>query len=474
MTTAQSPCDAGVVQAARPQAVAHPAATLAATILGSSVALIDSSVVNVALPTLQQNLGASAEGLQWIVNAYLLPLGALVLLGGAAGDRYGRRKVFAVGLALFTAASLGCAVAPSLGVLLAGRAAQGVGAALVVPSSLAILGAAFSGEARGRAIGTWAAVGAIAGALGPVTGGWLVDHVGWRGIFFLNLPLGAAGLWLGQRFVTETRDHAAALARLDRRGAGHLRPSRADLGADRAAGAGRCRRDCRSGCGHRAAGAVRGRRGRRGRRAMMPLALFAGRTFVGVTLLTLFLYAALGGLLVLLPYLLIRIAHYPATAAGAAVLPVPLVVGLGSRSMGRLSERIGPHWPLTIGPLVVAAGFALLARIGADQMAYWSVIFPALLGLAVGLAISVAPLTATVMGAVDADHAGAASGINNATARVAGLLATALLGLVLSSSNGADGFLANFRAAALVGAGLAALAAASALVLIAPRSAPSG
>ncbi len=463
------PCDAGAITAAAHREGAHPTATLAATILGSSVAFIDGSVVNVALPTLQHDLATSAAGVQWIVNAYLLPLGALVLLGGAAGDRYGRRRVFAAGLALFTLASLACAAAPGLELLLAGRAVQGVGAALLMPSSLAILGAAFSGEVRGRAIGTWAAAGAITGALGPVIGGWLVDNVGWRAIFLINLPIAAAALWLARHFVAETRDRADHP--LDWLGAGL-----ATVGLGLLTWGLTVLPECRGrDLAALAAGIVflalfLGVEARGGNRAMMPLALFGGRTFVGVTLLTLFLYAALGGLLVLLPYLLIRVGHYPATAAGAAMLPVPILIGLGSRAMGRLSERIGPRWPLTLGPLIVAAGFALLVRVGPDDVAYWGVMFPALAVIALGMAISVAPLTTTVMGAVDADHAGSASGVNNAVARVAGLVATALLGLVLTGTAADPAFVGNFRAAAMVGAGLAALASLSAIALIAPKA----
>jgi MFS family permease len=340
-----------------------------------------------------------------------------------------------------------------------------------MPSSLAILGATFSGAERGRAIGTWAAAGAITGAVGPVVGGSLVDNVGWRAIFVINLPIASGALWLALRYVANTRDRSVRGvdwigATLATAGLGMLTWGLTVL-PDRGV------RDAAT-VGAVAAGIallalfVAAEARQRGR-AMMPLVLFGGRTFVGVTLLTLFLYAALGGLLVLLPYLLIRVGHYPAIAAGAAMLPLPILIGLGSRAMGNAAERIGPRWPLTAGPLVVAGGFALLIRVSPENVAYWPVVFPALLVLAVGLAISVAPLTATVMGTVDANHAGSASGVNNAVARVAGLIGTALIGLVLTNRAGTAGFVTAFRVAALVGAALSALAAASALVLIEPQ-----
>ncbi len=475
VSATHGPCDTGVVNAAQSSTPAHPTATLAATILGSSVAFIDGSVVNVALATIQNDLGASTAGAQWLINAYLLPLGALVLLGGAAGDRYGRRRIFMLGLGLFALASAACAAAPTLGVLLAARALQGIGAALLMPASLAILGSAFAGEARGRAIGTWAAAGAVTGAIGPVLGGWLVDTAGWRAIFLINLPIAAAAMWLAWRFVATSRKDDADVP-LDAEGAGL-----ATLGLGALTwgltllSAARTAEPVAIGALALGVAALAGflvAERRRGDRAMMPLALFTTATFVGVTLLTLFLYAALGGLLVLFPYLLIRIGHYDGTAAGAAMLPIPILMGLGSRAMGRLAERTGPRVPLTLGPLLVAGGFLLLSRIGMDRIGYWSTLFPALLVIGAGLAVSVAPLTATVMAAVDPRHVGAASGINNAVARVGGLLATALLGLVLANAGSDAAFVAAFRLAAMVGGALAVLAALSALALIGPGSDP--
>ncbi|MDB5367018.1 MAG: transporter [Rhodospirillales bacterium] len=447
-------------------------ATLAATILGSSLAFIDGSVVNVALPTIQSSFGASAAATSWMINAYALPLGALVLLGGAAGDRYGKRRLFVWGTILFTLASMLCALAPTLALLLAGRTLQGIGAAMLMPNSLALLGTVFDGEARGRAIGTWSAVGAIAAAIGPVLGGWLVDVVGWRAIFFINLPIALGAIFLGVRFVEESRSHDAA--RLDWPGASLATAGLASLtwGLTIASSA-------KAGSWTFAAIAL----GivlllmfvlveaRRGKRAMMPVKLFGTPTFVGVTVLTFFLYAALGGLFVLLPYLLIRVGGYEATQAGASLLPLPLILGLASRSTGRLAERIGPRPLLTAGPFIAAIGFALFARVSSANVDYWTVIFPALLVLACGMALSVAPLTTTVMSSVDADHTGAASGINNAVARVAGLLAVAALGFVLADG-AAERFAGNFRMAALVGAGLAALASLSALMLISTTQKP--
>ncbi len=464
-----APCDAGVLAAAAPQEAAHASALLAATILGSSVAFIDGSVVNVALPAIQHDLAASAAATQWLINAYLLPMGALILIGGAMADRYGRRRIFAIGLGLFTIASLLCALAPNMHLLLAARSFQGVGAALLTPASLAMLGAGFAGPARGRAIGTWAAAGAITGAAGPVIGGWLIDTVGWRAIFLLNLPIACIAMWLAIRYVDETRDHSTA-AVLDWRGASLATAGLGALawaltvgptrGADTAV-------TISSIGGVAALLAFVAVEARLGRRAMMPLALFGAKAFVGVTLLTLFLYGALSGLMVVLPYLLIRIGHYSATAAGAALLPLPIAIGLASRFVGRMAERTGPRLPLTLGPLIVAAGFALMARVTASDLAYWSTIFPALALIACGMAASVAPLTATVMSAVDADHVGAASGVNNALARVAALFATALVGVVLVSDATPDLFTAKFRIAAWVGAALAAAAGASAFALLA-------
>ena len=451
----------------------RPGLTLAATILGSSVAFIDGSVVNVALPALAHDLGAGPSELTWAINAYLLPLGALMLLGGALGDHFGRRRLFLAGLTLFTLASVVCAAAPTFGALLAGRGLQGLGAALLMPNSLAILGSAFTGEARGRAIGTWAAVGALAGALGPILGGWLVDVVGWRTIFLLNPPIAACAAFLAWRYVAESKE-ARREASLDWGGA-----------ALATAGLGLLTWALNTAAAHTGSGVwpatVAGGtllvgfiwlEHRRGDHAIMPLAMFGTPTFVGLTLLTFFLYGALGGLLVLLPFLLIRVEHWTAVAAGAALLPVPIVIGLGSRLMGRVTARIGGRLPLTIGAAVVGTGLALYARVGEGQIDYWTEVLPPTLLVALGMGVSVAPLTTTVMASVDTDHVGAASGFNSAVARIAGLVATALLGFVLARQGSAADFIAGFRTAAIVGGVSAALAAACGLLLIRAPASP--
>ena len=458
-----APCDSSLAERAPAPAVAHPALVLTATILASSLAFVDGSVVNVALPAIGRDLAGRAADLQWVVNAYLLPLSALLLLGGGAGDRFGRRRLLVSGIMLFAAASCLCAAAPGLEWLLAGRVLQGMGAAMLMPNSLAVLGTAFSGEARGRAIGTWAATAAIAGALGPLLGGWLVDAAGWRAIFLINLPIAAAAIVLIRRVVPETAD--ADRPALD--WAGGLLATAA-LGTMtwgltiRSAGA------SEAGTLALAASALLfaaflWAEWRRGETAMMPLALFASRGFVGLSLLTLALYGALGGLMVLLPYVLIAQGGYSALQAGAALLPFPLVIGLASRAMGRLAARTGPRLPLALGPLIVAAGFALALRIEGGSGDYWSEVLPCILVISLGMAGAVAPLTTAVLASVDSRHAGIASGFNSAVARSGGMIATALLGGALAAEGA--GLIAAFHAAALVGAGAALAASASALLL---------
>ena len=447
--------------------VSHPRATLAATILGSSVAFIDGSVVNVALPALGQNLHASSSGLTWAINAYLLPLGALILLGGGLGDHYGRRRLFLIGLALFTVATVFCAASPSLPWLLAGRALQGVGAALLMPNSLAILGAAFAGEERGRAIGSWAAVGALAAALGPVIGGWLVDTVGWRAIFLLNIPVALTASVLAIKYIDESLEHGSPP--LDTGGAslatlalGLLTWSLTE--ASNPARSGWSGLAALLGCA--LLGGFVWYEKTRGERALMPLQLFSSASFVGLTLLTFFLYGSLGGLLVLLPYFLISVEHWSAVAAGAALLPIPVIIGASSRAMGRVAGRYGGKLPLSSGSVVVAMGLALYARIGMAGVDYWIDILPPTLLVATGMGACVAPLTTSVMASVDTDHVGIASGFNSAVARIAGLIATAALGFVLVRQQSTAEFLPGFRAAALVGGASALLAAAFGFWLI--------
>ena len=405
-------------------------------ILASSLSFIDGSVVNVGLPAIAKSFTANANDLPWVINAYLLPLGALLLTGGAAGDRFGRKKLLILGTALFAAASLGCAAAPDLLSLLAARAAQGTGAAILLPNSLAILGASFTGEARGRAIGIWAAAGAAMGAVGPVLGGWLIDTVGWRSIFLINLPPAIGAIILAMVFI---KDAAA-----------QSKPAALDLagGVLATAGLGAITGGLTIGSGPSgwtplaivlaAGGAALSLvflmvEKAKGDRAMMPLSLFASRTFVGLTLLTLFLYGALGGLMVLVPYVLIQAAGYSGTGAGAALLPFATILALASPTMGGIAEKIGPRLPLTLGPLGVAAGFALLLRVDATAD-YWTQVFPGVVVMSLGMAGAVAPLTTAVLSSVDGAHTGSALGLNSAVARTAGMIATALLGGVLGTA----------------------------------------
>jgi EmrB/QacA subfamily drug resistance transporter len=401
--------------------------------LASSLAFIDGSVTNVALASIGQSFGGSSADLQWTINAYMLPLSALLLLGGAAGDHFGRRRMLVAGIALFAFASLLCAAASSLPLLLAARGVQGIGAAMLMPNSLAILGNAFSGEARGRAIGTWAAAGAIAAAIGPPLGGWLVDTVGWRAIFAINLPVSLAAIAVALRFVEESAEGehpldwpGAALATLALGAltwaltlwSSHHAPSPSVM-----AGAG--------GGLLLLAGFVLVEH-RRGDRAMMPLALFGSRAFLGLTLLTFLLYGALGGMFLLLPYLLIVAGGYTPLQAGLSLLPFSIVIGTMSRLVGRLTARIGPRWPLTAGPIVTAVGFALMMCLD-PRDGYWIGVAPGMIMVALGMAGAVAPLTTAVLASVDERHTGTASGFNSAIARTGGLMATALSGAVIAN-----------------------------------------
>jgi EmrB/QacA subfamily drug resistance transporter len=466
-------CDAATARLAKPAiAPARPNFVLVTTILASSLAFIDGSVVNVGLPAIGRSLSADSGALQWVINAYLLPLSALLLLGGAAGDRFGRRTLLIVGIVLFALASVVCAAAPSLGVLLIGRLLQGVGAAMLMPNSLAILGGTFTGEEKGRAIGIWAATGAVMGAIGPVLGGWLIDQVSWRAIFLINLPVASAAILLAWACVPDDRDDAdepldwigGALATL---GLGGLTWA-LTIGSSLA--------------GWTPSAIVAAIlalimlalfltvEGRHGDQAMMPLALFASPSFIGLTLLTFFLYGALGALLVLIPYVLIEAAGYSGTAAGAALLPVPLVLSLTSPIMGRLAGRLGPRLPLALGSLVVGLGFLLTLRLD-GYARYWTGVLPAILVIALGLSGTVAPLTTAVLSSVDERHTGAASGFNSAVARTGGLVATALLGSVLAAHG--VGLLAAFHGAMIVCAFACALAALSAFALAPHNADPS-
>jgi EmrB/QacA subfamily drug resistance transporter len=433
------PCDASVIRAtpAFPAALSHKRTrlTLAATILGSSMALIDGSVVNIALPAIQQALHADAASTQWIINAYLLLLGALVLVGGSAADLYGRRRIFLVGLALFTVASIACGLSPDITVLIFSRAIQGFGAALLTPASLAMLGATFDQHERSHAIGIWAGAGALTAAAGPVLGGWLVDQVSWRAIFLLNVPLAVAAAGLAMFFACESRDDRAK--RLDWMGAITVAIGLAAitwaLSAIPASGFRDKTVFAALGVGAAFLVAFIAIEARSREAAMMPLSLYRSRNFAATNALTLLLYFALGGALYYLPFGLIRLGGYSATQAGAALLPFALIMGFGASLAGTVSDRFGPRLSLTAGPVIAACGLTLLAFVD-FRKSYWTALFPAISVLAIGMTITVPPLTSTVMSSVGEARAGIASGINNAVARVAGLFAVAALGAVLFAS----------------------------------------
>ncbi|MFF9915126.1 MFS transporter [Streptomyces sp. NPDC013457] len=420
------------------------------TVLGSGMALLDSTVVNVALPHIGEDLGTDMAALQWTVNAYMLTLAGLILLGGALGDRYGRRRVFVIGIVWFAVASLLCGIAPNAGVLIAARALQGIGGALLTPGSLALIQASFHPDDRAKAVGLWSGFGGVGAAIGPFVGGWLVDGPGWRWVFLLNVPLAALCVPVALRHVPESRDESAH-GRFDVLGA--------FLGAAAlalvtyaliseawwAAGAGVV------------VGAFFVVLERRLPEPMVPPSIFASRLFTMVNLVTLCVYAALGGFFFLATLQLQVVSGYSALAAGTALLPTTVLMLLLSAKSGELGEKIGPRIPLTVGPLLCAVGMVLMLRVGEDA-SYVEDVLPAMVVLGLGLTVVVAPLTATVLASVDVARAGLASGINNAAARAAGLLAVAALptlaGMGPEAYRSAEEFGETFRRAMPMCAGL--------------------
>jgi EmrB/QacA subfamily drug resistance transporter len=405
---------------------------LIAAILGSSMSFIDGTVVNIALPALQNALHASINQLQWVIEVYTLTLAALLILGGILGDLYGRRLIFLIGVFIFTLASIGCGFASTITQLILARAIQGIGAALLIPGSLALISAAIPEERRGKAIGTWAGFTSITAAAGPLIGGWLVQHASWRWIFFLNVPFAIAVVVVALQWVSESRNE-------------HQRQKLDIAGAVLAT----------IGLGALVFGLIEWQYNivlvmvaemigvgalfgffwieKTISYPMLPLEIFRSRNFSAANIITFFLYSALYGVLFFLPLNLIQVQGYTATQAGAALLPLILLIFLLSRWSGGLVKQFGPRLPLIIGPAIAAMGFALFLRTDTGGP-YWSSFFPAILVLGVGMAISVAPLTTVVMNSLSRDHAGTASGVNNAVAEIAGLFAIAFFGLVMTMS----------------------------------------
>ena len=432
------PCDAGVVDSTKvsaPCPIPSKRWVIAATALGSGMAFLDSTVINVALPAVQADLGATIQDVQWIYGAYALVLTALLLIGGSLGDHYGRRRVFSLGVVLFAASSLWCALAPSPELLIAARAAQGLGGAMMVPGSLAILGASFEKTLRAKAIGTWAALSGMGMAVGPVLGGWLVENISWRAAFLINVLLALVTLLIVFRHVPESRDPEAA--RLDFGGAllgtaglgalvyGLIRSSSAGLGD--------------------AAVLVPLAVGilclaafvfveSRSKKAMVPLSLFRSRDFDGASLYTLLFYMALTGSLYFLPFQLVQVHGYSALAVGGIFLPFVAIAFVLGYLSGRVVDRFGAKLLLIVASLALAVGFVLFALPGENHGSYWTTFFPAMVVQGFGMALVIAPLTSVALNSVEGPHTGLASGVNNAVCRAGGLLAVAVLGAVISSS----------------------------------------
>ena len=432
---------------------------LAASILGSGLAGIDATVVNVALPAIGRDLHTDFASLQWTITAYTLTLASLILLGGALGDRYGRRRVFVIGVVWFAVASLLCGLAPTAPLLIAARALQGVGGALLTPGSLAMIQATFAPQDRARAIGAWSGLGGVATAVGPFVGGWLIQVASWRWVFLINAPLAVVVVLVAQRHVPETRDSTVS---------GHVDALGAGLGALGLAGVTYAIIEAPArgpGSPVVVAAALVGLASMVGfvvvesreQHPMVPLGIFSSAQFTAANAVTFIVYAAFGGVFFLLVVQLQVVAGFPPLAAGTAMLPVTVIMLLLSARAGQLAQRIGPRLPMSLGPLVCAASLVLMLRIGPGAD-YVQDVLPAVVVLGLGLALLVAPLTATVLAAADAQHAGVASGVNNAVARAAGLIAVAGLPVVagLSGDSYTDPaqFNAGFRVALMVAAAL--------------------
>jgi len=432
---------------------------LPVTILGSSMGFIDGSVVNVALPAMQTSLRSDLATMQWVVNGYMLTLASLILLGGSLGDRYGRRRIFILGLVLFAAASFWCGVASSAGMLVWARLAQGAGAALLMPTSLAIIGAAYPEAERDRAIGTWAASAGLLTALGPPLGGWLVDLTGWRSIFFINPPIAMLALVLALKLPADRLPETSK--RLDWVGSALAVLTLGLLSYGLVAlGEGRSEIGTATLAASIVAGVLLVVVESRSKEPMIPVWLFRNPSFAGANAVTVLLYAALSGALFILPFLLVKAHGFSAAAAGTALLPFSIIIGFGSRWAGGLSGKLGKRIPLIVGPALAAAGFGVLAITGTIE-SYWTGAFPGLVLAGLGMTISIPPLTAAIFDGTPEEASGTSSGINNAAARGGGLLAVAAIGLAFG---GAD--LTTIDAATLQSAYAVVMAGAAVLALL--------